>query len=333
MEIIKLLINLSIFLILLSKIIRTIEEGNSNIKNNLIFLYRSSLRQQQINITYSTDIRTYLFLIVSITSIMEHSTKKNLFYKIYVLIGPGFNNTARNRIENLTLKYQYLSVETITVNYSIPNLKLFKNSPSSSYRLFAPKIFLEIKKIIHLDCDTLIFKDLDYFYNLNMTNLEFRGNLDFDLYGELPRYGIHNDHYINSGVLLMNLDEMRKNKFLEKAINFSKKFGNRLMYPDQAIINSVSIDYCDLLPPEIGFFNLFSSDTEYKKYFRSNFIKNRFTEDDIHKAIHNLTISHLIFKPWADRKNIFSKEWGEMALKTDYVDDIIKLCPWLINLK
>lgn len=198
-------------------------------KSIIIFSFTAYKKHfDQINITYSTDIKTHLILIVSITSLMEHSTNSNLFYNVYILIGPDFNTVARKRIESLSQKYTRLSIRTIVVNYSIPNLVNFKRTLASSYRLLTSVIFPDIKTLIHLDCDTFIFKDLDYFYNLNMTNLEFRGQLDFDQYNELTKYKCHNDHYINAGVILMNLDEMRKNHFIDRATNFSLKFGQVL---------------------------------------------------------------------------------------------------------
>lgn len=266
---------------------------------------------KQINITYSTDINTYLILIVSITSMIEHSTNLNLFYNIYVLTIPNFDKKAKDRIESLQHKYNRLLVQVIPVDQTIPNLVNFKNTNASSYRLLSPLIFPEMKRLIHLDCDTYVFKDLDYFYDLNMTNLEFRGNLDFDLYCELPKLGFKNDRYINAGVLLMNLDQLRKDNFIEKVKNFSLIFGQKLKFPIQAVINSISYDKSDFLPPEIGFFNCFSSEETYKSYFRAPYIKKHYKYEDIHKVLNNITISHLIFKPWMNKECIYRNEWGK----------------------
>lgn len=291
------------------------------------------LHIQYINITYSTDIRTYLISIVSITSLMEHSTNRNLYYNIYILISPGFDPRAIKLFESLNKKYQRLMVKTVTVNYTFPNLTNFKSTSASAFRLFTPLIFPDMKRLIHLDCDTLVFKDLDYFYNLNMSNLQFRGNFDFDIYGDLIKRGYPNDRYINAGVLLMNLDEIRNSDFIQKAFNYTKKYGCCLKLPIQAIINSVSYDKCDFVPPEIGFFNCFATEETYKNYFRSIYIKKYYKEEDIHKILNNLTIVHLIFKPWGKIHNVtYSKEWAKMALKTDFADVFIRLYPWITNL-
>lgn len=60
-------------------------------------------------------------------------------------------------------------------------------------------------------------------------------------------------------------------------------------------------------------------------------MRKHFTLEDIHKVIYNVTIAHLILKPWANSRNIFSKEWAEMALKTDFAEKYIMAFPFVKN--
>lgn len=58
----------------------------------------------------------------------------------------------------------------------------------------------------------------------------FGGRLGFPL---KERLGIHHSHtYFNSGVLLMNLTQLRKEISIEKIENTSIELSNRLTFPD-----------------------------------------------------------------------------------------------------
>ena len=286
---------------------------------------------KKIEISYAIDNKMFLFLVVAITSLMEHSTNIRLFYNVYVMICDGINKTHDEGLKNLSRKYNRLTISIIHTYKELPKVKPFKNSCASCLRLFTPEIFPNISKMIYLDVDTLILRDLDTFYNLNMTGLFLRGLIDYDYPHDLDKVNITvDDYYINSGVLLMNLDEMRRDNFTGKVIDFAEKYYDKnLAFIDQAIIHGCCHNKTGLLPIDIGFQNVFTHSRYYKVFFRAPYYYKYYTHQQVKKIIYNLTIVHLIDKPWNNRHPPYRKIWGKMVLKTDYADQMTKTYTWI----
>lgn len=302
--------------------------------------FEKDINYKYINITYSTDFKYHLYTIVSITSLMEHSTNKTLWYNIFLLVLPNFDTNALKKFIYLTQKYNRLSVFVINVSN---NFKKFKRPGTKILRLNLPNLLPNVTRIIHLDADTLIFKDLDKLYDLNMSNLLIRGVLDYDFFKEMKKFGVeNNDHYVNSGVILMNLKEMRKDRFVDIVTKFIDQNGNSLKLNDQPIINILFHQKIGLLPLQFGFHNWYCNEKSYHKFFRAPYFYDYYSMEDVHKIIYNLTIVHFMNKPWNCKSFIkffmpwkcnfdvpYIQEWGKMALKTQYFKELCCLCPWI----
>lgn len=313
--------------------IKKVYEGHSlHVFINLFYQFQIMEKYHLINITYSFDTQWHLYAIVSITSLMENSCNTSIWYNIYIIVPPDFNSMAKERLYSLAKKYNRLSIFIIPIIKELQNFRPYKNAKSVAYRLFLPEILPNIQKIIHLDVDTFIFSDLDEMYSLNMTNLEFRGIIDFDWYKDLQKLNVtDNDHYINAGVLLINLDELRKDHFLNKTKDFLSKYGRMIILADQTIINVLSYKKNDFLPLQFGFHNWYCSNKSYEKFFKSPIFYKYYSKKEVLNIISNLTIVHYMKKPWNYKgESPYSSEWGKMALKTDYAFEIMKTCKFKI---
>lgn len=117
-------------------------------------------------------------------------------------------------------------------------------TPFAALRLVADVLLPRVDKVLYFDCDVAITGDISEFY------------------GNFCNKDIHYGAYITpeacdglgemvSGVMFMNLEKMRKTKFLEKARNNYCK--NLYHYPDQMALRDVespekfpqTIGYCD----------------------------------------------------------------------------------------
>ena len=97
-----------------------------------------------------------------------------------------------------------------------------------------------------MDGDTLTYRDLTEMYKLNMTNLYFRGVHEI-ISHKYDKYFKRNK-FICAGVMMMNLELIRKNHFF----NIFKKYYNNfhkkgILLGDQHIINAYNtlkqVDY------------------------------------------------------------------------------------------
>jgi lipopolysaccharide biosynthesis glycosyltransferase len=109
-------------------------------------------------------------------------------------------------------------------------------------KVFIPEYVKDVNKAIYIDSDTIVQKDLFYLYNKNMNNTYIAGARD----GLMFMYPEHikeinlewRDFYFNSGVMLLNLQKMRQDKFIEKSLMYFNN--NYEVFADQDILNVVS---------------------------------------------------------------------------------------------
>ena len=112
------------------------------------------------------------------------------------------------------------------------------------YRLLAPKYLPKnLDRILYLDPDTIIINPLQKLYNTS-----FEGNL-FVAASHTDSYLKRTNNstlaseeeapYINSGVMLMNLELLRKELDVQELVDYIKVNRERLWLPDQDIISGV----------------------------------------------------------------------------------------------
>ena len=120
-----------------------------------------------------------------------------------------------------------------------------KRYPKEIYfRLFATKYLPEnIDKILYLDSDTLVINKLDELYNM-----DFEGNFYIatthvkKILRKINEVRLRIDDdvpYINTGVLLINLKELRKIDVQKEVCEFVENNSKKLMLPDQDIITAL----------------------------------------------------------------------------------------------
>lgn len=126
---------------------------------------------------------------------------------------------------------------------------LFENAPTKSritketyYRIFAPMYLpRSVDKILYIDPDTIILNSLQFFYSTDFGNNLIIGAKHFDGFinkWNRFRLGMHkSSHYINAGVMLMNIDKMREFVTAEKIFKCVKRNYFRLFLADQDVIN------------------------------------------------------------------------------------------------
>ncbi len=127
--------------------------------------------------------------------------------------------------------------------------ELFDNAPTCKrisketyYRIFAPILLpKDIDRILYIDPDTIILNNLSEFYNLKFNLNAIIGAKHFDGAIDLwnrKRLSIKNSKsYINAGVMLFNLKEMRKYFDVKSVFDLIEEKKNILFLADQDVIN------------------------------------------------------------------------------------------------
>ena len=117
-------------------------------------------------------------------------------------------------------------------------------SPYCTLRLLADQYPFLKGKVVYLDIDTMLYGDVKELYDIDMTNLEFRASHDY-----MGRVWIKHD-YINSGILLLNMDVIRETKLLEKCRYLVKT--KKMYFTDQTALYKSKTKF-EFFPDEYRF--------------------------------------------------------------------------------
>lgn len=117
-------------------------------------------------------------------------------------------------------------------------------TPLCMLRLFADEVAGLPDKILYLDNDVICRADIAPFYHQNIEGISMAGVLDY--YGSLFfRQRIWRRDYLNSGVLLLNLDMIRRTGLFREARKMCTT--KKMFMPDQSALNKLCRDkrICD----------------------------------------------------------------------------------------
>lgn len=131
---------------------------------------------------------------------------------------------------NHHMSYDVIDMKEYLGDFFVKN-KNYKSSytPYAMLRLLVDKIKGMPDRLLHLDGDTVIMGLIDELYDTDLTGK------DFAMVQDAVGHHYFGKRYCNSGVMLFNLVEIKKNNSLEKVRVFLKK--HCLFMPDQSSLN------------------------------------------------------------------------------------------------
>lgn len=111
------------------------------------------------------------------------------------------------------------------------------------YRVLLPELLPELDRILYVDCDTLVRADLTPLWQADLANHYVAATdnvLERDFADRAERLGLPpGQRYFNSGVLLMNLARMREERCQAAVLDYGRRQGGTLVWPDQDALNVV----------------------------------------------------------------------------------------------
>lgn len=219
--------------------------GNSYVKTEEYTLVRepqSGKERFVLNILFTVN-RGYMEHVLDcIRSIVRFPSEDG--YDIYILhsdLQEQDQSDAAAQVEDGDTRLHFRFVEP-SVFASFPESERYPRL--IYYRIFAASLLPpEMDRILYLDGDTLVINPLDELYNM-----DFEGNYFLacthvrKFLTKVNQYRLGMEEvstYINSGVLLMNLKELREKQDFEEIASFVEKRGRYLTLPDQDIITAL----------------------------------------------------------------------------------------------
>ncbi len=264
----------------------------------------------KIPIFFAVDDDYLPFLAVALQSLIENASKRN-YYLIKILYT---NITEENQEKIKKYERDNVNIEFVDLTYYIQKVqdKLYTRdyyTKTTYFRLFIPDLYPQYNKALYLDSDIVILSDIADLYNTELGSRLVAGVPDgavqtvpvFQEYVEKVVGVADYNNYFNAGVLVMNLDELRKFDFQKKflylleTVKFSvaqdQDYLNRLCKGRTKIVDSG----WDTMPmPEL-----------------------QIKEKDI-KLIHY----NLSYKPWHFDNILYEKYFWEYAKRTEFYEMI-----------
>lgn len=202
---------------------------------------------------------------------------------------------------------------------------LFKNAPVTDrypttiyYRLLAHELLPKsVHKILYLDADILCINDIAQLYDTQIDDYLYASAIHTELtnttevINKIRLQNFDADGYYNSGVLLMNLDRVRKEVRDEDIFDYIRT--HTLLLPDQDVLNALYGRYIKSIPDQ-----LYNFDTRKGRIYETI----SFGEWTLDWVIKNTVILHYCGrdKPWLTEKNTgrytaLYKQYFQMTVK------------------
>lgn len=269
--------------------------------------------KEVLPIFFAADDKYIPFLAVTLQSLVDNSST-DYYYLIKVL----YTNISEDHKEKIK-KYERenVNIEFVDLNYYIEEIKdkLYTRdyfSKTTYFRLFIPNLYPQYNKALYLDSDIVLLRDVAELFNTDLgDNLVGAAPDDviqtievFQEYAEKVVGVSDYRNYFNAGVLLMNLDELRKYNFQEKFLYVlgTIKFS---VAQDQDYLNRLCKGRVKLID---------------KNWNRMPVSNVEVDEKDL-KLVHY----NLAFKPWHFEDILYKDYFWRYAQKTEFFDEILKI--------
>ena len=149
------------------------------------------------------------------------------------------------------------------------------------FRLFAPYLLPDIDVVLYLDGDTIVDDNLCELFSVDISRFAFAAVANDEESSHIIRLNKDLKKYYNSGVLLMNLKEIRNQISFKEMKDAVINSTNNYIFPDQDFINVV---FCEKI---------------YELAQKYNYMINLLERKSDYTKLNKYTICHFVLqKPW-----------------------------------
>ena len=269
--------------------------------------------KEVIPIFFAVDDGYIPFLAVTLQSIVEKS-KKEYYYVVKIL----YTNISEENKEKINkYKRENIEIEFVNLNYYIEQVKdkLYTRdyfSMTTYFRLFISNLYPQYNKAIYLDSDIVLLTDVAELYMQDIgDNLVgavaddiIQQNEVFQEYVEKVVGVASYKTYFNAGMLIMNLDELRKTDFQGKFLYLLETVKYSVVQ-DQDYLNRICKGRVKLLDKS---WNVMPNATK-----------------DINEADIKLIHYNYQYKPWHYDNIPYAKYFWDLAKKTEFYNKLAEV--------
>lgn len=160
-----------------------------------------------MNVVYAMTRNFYHKIIPSMKSLVEHNPN----VKIYIL-------AEDDEVPNLPADATIINISEQHMFDNGVNINNRFGGKINLLKVYYPTLLKRLNKVIHLDIDTIICDSLEPLWKINVKNKWIAAVPEYSArHSQLKLYG---DVYYNAGVMLINLQQMRKDKIEDTMAQF-----------------------------------------------------------------------------------------------------------------
>lgn len=251
------------------------------------------------HIYFCADNNYVPFTAVTMASILKNANNNDDL--AFHIIGDDITQKTKNKLMNLksikNCEINFIDVDSSIFDDLKGKIEMGYLSMACFYRLLIPKFAAKnVSKALYLDGDIIVRSSLTELFNTDITEVmaaavEEPGAI------QVQNLSLKHGKYFNSGMLLLNLDEIRKTNLLEEAFDYFASNHHNFVCRDQDILNGIW-------------------DGKVK------FIKEEFNTVTFNKNVKNPIIYHFtgfMKKPWKYfAKDPYRAEWMNYLQQSPY---------------
>lgn len=194
-------------------------------------------------------------LVVTLASIVCSAAPEDALF--FYIIDGGLSAGDKRDIERLKSVKKFSCVYIETDSARMSRFPGHRCSVCAYYRVLLPELLPHLDKIIYLDCDLIVLKSLRELWDTELEEAGVAAARDFIDYVKDEELNYKHQvrigmdirlPYFNSGVLLINLAELRAMRFSEVFFRVRKELDTVLRFSDQDVFNHIFQNKLKLLP-------------------------------------------------------------------------------------
>ena len=279
-----------------------------------------------IPIVFNVDENYIPHLSVVVKSIILHNNPDNQ-YNLYIMY-TDLKQLSMDRIMSLSTDnviIKFIDIKKMASGIKFES-KIEHISVATFYRLLIPKTFEEYSKVIYIDCDLVVLKDLAILYDIDLDTNLIGACRQINSYSKNKKIkdtlGIEGIEYFNAGVLLMNLEQFRAERITEKIIDLVNSESDNFPTGDQDYLNYVCNKRVTYLDEKWNCFGTLYDMVKTAKNLSPDYIELFYRSIDHPYIVHYITEK----KPWNTFDLFMGRYYWEIAKQSPFYEEILYNC-------
>lgn len=264
--------------------------------------------QKRIPVAFCFDENMWMLGGVAIASLLYNA--RGAMYDIYCVVPEYFPAARRAELTRMVDTWNCgAKITFLDANHDFDTSVTHQYTVGIYYRFMLAKMLpASVDKIIYSDVDVAFCDSLDALYAIDMGKNIIAGVRDA---GQGRPYPSTPNGYINSGVLVMNIAEIRRSGLYDTWLKLSHD--PQFRYPDQDILNKTCDGRILYLGPKYNYMP--GSGGRFGPAIAAGI----YTADEVTDAHRDPTIIHYILRqPWRGLANLCGNQWWRYAAMTPF---------------